>query len=45
LNREPTAKPTPTVPRVAGSNASSVAATARPVRTHDPAPRPEQTGE
>jgi hypothetical protein len=45
LNREPTAKPGSTAPRVAGSNASSAAATVLPARAHDPAPRPGQSGE
>jgi hypothetical protein len=45
LNREPTAKPGSTAPRVAGSNASSAAATVLPIRAHDPAPPRGQSGE
>jgi hypothetical protein len=45
LNREPAAKPGSTTPRVAGSNASSAAATAQPARAHEPASRPGQSGE
>ena len=45
LNREPTAKTGATAPRVAGSNASSAAATVQPASAHAPAPRPVQSGE
>jgi hypothetical protein len=45
LNREPATKPGATAPRLAGSNAPSAGATAQPVRAHDPAPRPGQSGE